>query len=624
MSNHSSVEVFLGNPITIASEQQFLARLQRDLLDLGVSARILGNLQLGRGARQIDFVVVTDDRVVLVELKTFPGALVDAPKNGDWKVRVGGADVREIGNPARQAQETTFALSDELRAFAACTSAPGPSGSKFYRDIDTVVCAFPSLPDGSRVGEHPYVSILGYKDLLECLRRPGRRVPWSAADWDAFGQRLNLYRADEDSPEGMVRRAGVAAVDAYRGLYLRAQDDLPPLVETGVLVDGDPSPRPELAAALTEGQAVLLHGPSEFGKTLWARTAAVELARAGHVPIWLAASVCDPSFRTSLARAISPFTSLSPDELLRAADAAGCGVVLIIDDLTKAPEPVQQALVDGVSAVRLRNCTRALLITAQAAGAAGSIADALDVEVMAPTGSEREALLEAYGAPEIIDRCDGFVSPLELSVAAACAGSLVPGASAAELLDMHIDRLVDGDDVVRSGLRTVARLMHSSVMPSLARPDLVRTLRRDYDIGDTELQALSACPLLTVAPRPRLIPTRALRALPRPGVTAARHPRPAHGCAAAQHTPGRGSTGRRRRAGERRAPARRDPLGLREHRPHRRRDHRATGSARRARGGDRPDRCAQRRVRPDDGGRHHLRRRFAAHVQRSVDRAGNR
>lgn len=498
MTTNTSVEVFLGNPITIASEKQFIARLRRDLLKHGVSARILANLQLGHAARQVDFVIVTEHRTAQVELKTFPGPIVAAPKHGDWQVRVGAADVRDFGNPAWQAQQATYAISDELHAFAAGGSAPGPSRDKFFRDIDTVVCAFPALHGGSLVGELPFVTVLGYADLLERLLQPGRQVPWSGSDWDAFGRRLNLYRADEDSPEGVVRRAGAAAVDAYRGLFLRAHAELPPLVETAVLVGDVPAPRPDLAGELTLGRAVLVHGPSEFGKTLWARTAAAELAQAGQVPIWLVASVCEDSFRTSLARAISPFTSLSPDELLRAAEAAGRAVAFIVDDLVKAPDAVRQALLAGAQAVRLRNRTCGLLITTQTADVAAWIPDALSVELLAPADPERRALLDAYGAPEIIDHCDAFVSPLELSLAAACAGALAPGASAAELLDMHIDRLVGGDDRLRGGLRAVARVMHASVMPSLRRPELTRSLRRDHDIGDTELQALWSCPILTL------------------------------------------------------------------------------------------------------------------------------
>lgn len=49
----------------------------------------------------------------------------------------------------RQAQTATFALSDQLQEFAATGSVPGPRAGKFYRDLDTIVCAFPVLPEGS-------------------------------------------------------------------------------------------------------------------------------------------------------------------------------------------------------------------------------------------------------------------------------------------------------------------------------------------------------------------------------------------------------------------------------------------------------------------------------------------
>jgi hypothetical protein len=499
MNTHTAVEVFLGNPITIPSESKFLARLRHDLLTLGVSVRILANLEVGREDRQIDFVVITDHRVVQIEEKTFPGRIVDGPKNGPWRIQVGAEDVCERDNPVRQAQTATFALSDELQAFAATGSVPGPRASKFYRDIDTIVCAFPVLHKGSRFDKHKYVTVLGYDALLNRLQTPGPSVAWSAEDWDAFGRHLNLYRADDDSPEGLVRRAGAAAVDAYRGRYLQAQGNPPPLVATGVRVDASPARRPDLAGDLAAGQPVLLHGPSGFGKTPWARTAAAELARAGHVPIWLAAGVCEDSFRTSLARAIAPYTSLSPDELMRAAEAAGRGVVFVIDDLTKAADAIRQALLDGAQAVRLRDPTRGLLVTSQPANVVSSIPDCLEIELTVPDDAERRAVLDAYGAPEIIDRCEAFVSPLELSLAASSTGALAPSASAADLLDHHVDHLIDGDDRLRGGLRIIAHLMHTHLTPSLGRPDLARTLRRDHGFTDTELKAVFGCPIVTVA-----------------------------------------------------------------------------------------------------------------------------
>lgn len=149
MSTHTTVEVFLGNPITILSERQLLARLQRDLITRGLSARILANLTVGLHDRQVDFVVVTEHRTVQFDEKTFSGPIVDGPKNGHWKVRVGAGEVRERGNPLRQALDATHALSDELHEFAATGQAPAPTG-KFFRGIDTLVCAFSRLPEGSR------------------------------------------------------------------------------------------------------------------------------------------------------------------------------------------------------------------------------------------------------------------------------------------------------------------------------------------------------------------------------------------------------------------------------------------------------------------------------------------
>ena len=64
MNTNISVEVYLGNPITVASEARFPARLRRDLVKFGVSARILANLHLGADDRQVDFVGVTGAHVL--------------------------------------------------------------------------------------------------------------------------------------------------------------------------------------------------------------------------------------------------------------------------------------------------------------------------------------------------------------------------------------------------------------------------------------------------------------------------------------------------------------------------------------------------------------------------------
>lgn len=107
------------------------------------------------------------------------------------------------GNPARQAIQTTYALSDSLHDFTARVPAtPGPTDKRFYRDVDTVVCAFPAVPAGSRLQTYKYVDVIGYQALLQRITQTGPAPAWSSADWDAFGQYLNVYREEDESQEG--------------------------------------------------------------------------------------------------------------------------------------------------------------------------------------------------------------------------------------------------------------------------------------------------------------------------------------------------------------------------------------------------------------------------------------
>lgn len=498
MNTHRSVEVYLGNNIALPSEQEFLARLKKDLQRHGVAARILANVLVGRDGRQLDFLIITDQRVVHTELKTFPGPILDAPRNGPWSVRVGATNVREHGNPARQAIEITYALSDALHAFAARVSAPGPTNEKFYRDIDTVVCAFPAVPDGSQLQTYRFVDVVGYDALLHRLTEPGPAPAWSSADWDAFGQHLNVYREQDDSPAGLVRLAGSAEVDAYRGRFLHAHCELPPLVPTAIYDDDLPVARPDLEAELSAGRAVLVHGPSGAGKTLWAQHTAAQLARNGQLPIWLAGDVSEEKFRTSAARAIAPYTSLSLVELLRAAEVAGAGVVFVLDDMTRTSPTIRGALIRGVQTARVRNSTCGLLLTAQKPDAASGIPACTAVQLDIPSADERRAVLSAYGAADLAADCDGFSSALELSLAAACAGELPPDASPTDLVDRYVERVLDGDERPREHLREIAEQMHNELRPSLSRQAVVQILRRECCVDGDALQALLDSPLLSV------------------------------------------------------------------------------------------------------------------------------
>jgi hypothetical protein len=359
---------------------------------------------------------------------------------------------------------------------------------------------FPALPDDSRIQGDPYVAVVGYDDLLDRLAVPGRTLAWSDEHWDAFARHMRLFRDDEGSPAAQSRRAGETMVAEYAARYARHMGHgMAPLAATGVLVDGRPAARPDLASDVAAGRLAVLHGPSGYGKTLWARAASVELARRGALVIWISGDVAEASFERCVAHAIAPYSTRTHRELLAAAHAVGRPVAFVIDNLDQAPAEVRAALLDGVRGMLLRSPERGVLITAQGAEITGALPGCLDVELALPDEAERLAVLAAYGAGHIAERCDAFRTPLELSLAAESADELDDDAGVADLLDRHVDRVSAGQDTRRGALRDIARRMHIEIRPSLDRPDVARALLRDRGLGDEDLRAVFDCSLLEVA-----------------------------------------------------------------------------------------------------------------------------
>src|SRR6202035_5136612 len=100
-------------------------------------------------------------------------------------------DDQEIGNPFRQAKDGTYAISDSIKACRRCTSSI-PAAN--YRDFETVVCLYPTIPPNSQIGHYKYVDIVAYQELLRRLTTPGRQLPWTPQTWDEYLRYLGVYR----------------------------------------------------------------------------------------------------------------------------------------------------------------------------------------------------------------------------------------------------------------------------------------------------------------------------------------------------------------------------------------------------------------------------------------------
>ncbi len=481
MSKQATVDVFYGHPLVVKSEIEFLGRLRRDLVSRGVAARVLANLEAGRSFQQLDFVIVTEHRAVLCELKSFRFPVIGRA-NGVWHETIAGQPTPLASNPTRQARQGVYELSDTLHEFVNACGVPGPTKTRFYRDIDTVVCMYPAIPTGSQIEQHRYVTHLGYEELLDRLTRPGPKPPWSTLDWDALVRHLALIAEDDETERAQSRRANEAELRAYSSRFVSdRREQMPPVVDTKVVVEGQHRDRPNLTTDLVAGRRFALIGASEAGKTLWARQLGLAVAEAEHVPVWIQARSFDENFRTSLSRAIAQYTTLGPSRLFKTAGDCGRSIVVIVDGLNEATSAVREAIKTGVETLRLHAGTIGVVYTAQEHSQVPAGDGVTAVTLTSPDEDERSELLAAYGARDLGQKASAFTTPLELSLAAQCAGELGPQSTPTQLLDIYVNRVCD-EGWLRAGLRGLAWRMHSDVRLSLSAPDAARMLQRELGL----------------------------------------------------------------------------------------------------------------------------------------------
>lgn len=497
------VEVFLGDAIIHSSEREFLARLRADLERRGVRARIFANFMTMRGGqRQVDFLIETVHRLVHAELKSVDPALpVLAPLNSRWSQLLPDGSVRaHERNYFRQAQDTTYAINDDMRELSKADEVPGPRRQRFFKDIHTLVCLYPEIPAGSDIDKHEYVDVVGYRELVELLVTAGPRPAWRDEHFDAFARHLRLVPEQTDDEQSAQRRASVAAVEDYRRRFVAGtRRELAPYVPIPVARDTEvvDDPRVLLAQAVIARGTLVLTGPSGAGKSHAARWSAIALAETGGVPVWVSCKeYLSGQLSRTLSRAIAPYTTEGCMALLRRAVEVGADVLLVLDGLNEVGPEVREVLLRQVEALRLRMPV-ALVATSTVPAGLGDATVTLAAQT--PGDDARTALLAAYGC----DRSEGFEAfstPLELAMAADCAGEVRPGATSSELFDAYITARCPAE-TTRAGLRRLAMAMDEQLRSSLTVPEVRALLHHESVSGtpDADVDAVLACPLLVPA-----------------------------------------------------------------------------------------------------------------------------
>lgn len=504
----TKTHVFLGDPITDDNERRFVERLRADLAAAGVSATILSNyLADPRGAgRQVDFLIWTDQRLTHVELKTLhPHAPLSATANGPWTQTLPGGQLRTLGNGFRQAQATTFAISDDLRDLTRRGQLAPVRDFKAH--IDTVVCVQPGIPAGSTLEAPRHVTICGYVELLGRLTEPGSPPPgWTTEVVHRVARALNLY--PEPTQAAATREDDLNELAAYRsgiGMELTAGlHDLVPLrlLDAGQVAEiaheGTCTPvdaSRTLDECLAAAASVTVTGSSGSGKTHLVRHAVARRIGIDAVPVWLSCRDYEgDTFSVAMAKAAARFSTRQWSDLFLRARRQGLVPIIVLDGLGECSPDQQRRLLDGARAYRNTH-TCAVVVTDQAPVPIDAMRH---LRTQRPSPAERDLLLTSYGSPRL-PGADAFSTPWELAMAAMCAADLPAGADAVCVFDAYC-RHNSTSEVQRDQLRALAITMRRSMRLSIPLAGVRSAIAEHAGRAATaeEIDALLDSPLLNV------------------------------------------------------------------------------------------------------------------------------
>ncbi|GAA3240745.1 NERD domain-containing protein [Nonomuraea helvata] len=491
----STVEIFWGENPEVPSEKAFLEAISSELHRRGMHAFILANFYTDSSSRQVDFLIVTDDHVVHVELKNYDGVL-SGGKNGQWTSAMSDGERRVIDrqNPYSQAVQCKMAISDDMHILANSNEQiPRPSG-KFYTQFDSVVCVFPRLAPGSHVPSDYKARTLGYKELVEFALAPGKRPPWSQDQWLALIRQLGLVRAEPTTERNISLSESEDLVAAYRERLARFyRRELHELVPLSLRFADQVLPSTLLHRKLETIPYLQIVGPAGSGKTHLIKHVTLELLANDYVPIFVEAGAYEGRLSRLIERSIARFSTATFSVLSDAAQLTNSQVLLILDGCNECPPSLLEQLLGDLSAACLRMPTMKLLATSQSAISLPSTINAEAAYIEALSAEQRQAIVASYGAPEILDFCEPFSTSYELAIAAECSAEVRTRITRADLFAAFIRKRLSSTrspGFTRDILRQLALVMDSRITTTLPLDDV-------WSIADRRLAERSGTPSIT-------------------------------------------------------------------------------------------------------------------------------
>jgi hypothetical protein len=473
-----TIEILISSPLS-GSEATAL----RDLVTgLRTPALILANFEVpSRGAsHQIDFVVITEKRAELIELKNIT-APVRGGVNGPWQIETSPGSFVPYSrpNPWEQARDAKLALSDAMHGFAKQRSdVPKPAKRRYFEQFDASVTFYPVLMPGSAVCAGNYKAwVRSFPDTLQCLN--SRPLPvqstWEIRDWRTFAidylgltpasllQAIDadVFRAHQSLLDYSARllRRDIAALLPARGQELVGQNVIDKL----------------------KGPAdVLLLGRSGLGKSFHLEHYCRVCFEFDEVPILLHVRHYQRDLNRAIHKSIGQYTRLTPAELLDTAKRLGKHPVLIVDGWNDCPGQMHTDLGDDVAAFKLRYYAK-LVTASQTMPSHHLFATGTRVELDPLRPGHKQAISAFYarrpGESVPARWLEPFSTAFDLKIAGLCQADRAIAKTRAELYESYIRSAVPSVSA-RAVLRKLAWHMGENFKPALPLAEYEGTVEK--------------------------------------------------------------------------------------------------------------------------------------------------